>query len=278
MQYFEPNFLDEALVLLDRFGSDARILAGGTRLAFRLRREGHDAGALINVKRIDELAGIEISDGSLRIGALTTAATLRRHPLIREHAPLLAEAAATMGAAQLQTVATLGGNVASGDPASDLSVALLAYGARCTIGALGDAPASVPIEGILARQRPVLAPRELLTAVEIPVGPHRSSYQKMTTRRGFEMALVAVALVVRMDGDVVADARMGLAGVAATPVRATTAETVLIGTRLNAAAAIKAGRAAADADAKPRSDARASEAYRRALVATLTQRAVSSVV
>ncbi len=274
MEYYEPNFLDEALVLLDRFGSEARILAGGTRLAFRLRHEGHRAAALVNLKRIGELGGVELDADALRVGALCTAAQLQRHPLVRQYAPLLAAAASTMGAAQLQTVATLGGNVASGDPASDLSVALLAHGASCRIAALEDVSAPVPIEQVLARQRPVLAPRELLTAVDIPLRRCHCSYQKMTTRHGFEMALVAVALALRMDGEVVGEARIGLAGVAPSPIRATSAEALLEGRALTASVARDAARLAASSDARPQSDARASADYRRALVATLVERAV----
>jgi aerobic carbon-monoxide dehydrogenase medium subunit len=276
MEYYEPNFLDEALVLLDRFGSEARILAGGTRLAFRLRHEGHATGALINLKRIGELGGVELAAGALRVGALCTAAELRSHPLVRQHAPLLAAAAATMGAAQLQTVATLGGNVTSGDAASDLSVALVAHAASCRIEVLDDVAALVPVEQVLARQRPVLAPRELLTTVDIPLGQQRCSYQKMTTRHGFEMALVAVALALRMEGEVIGEARIGLAGVAPSPMRATHAEALLAGKAPTPSVVREAARAAASSDARPRSDARASAEYRRALVATLVERAVLS--
>jgi CO/xanthine dehydrogenase FAD-binding subunit len=127
---------------------------------------------------------------------------------------------------------------------------------------------------VLARVPPGLTPRELLTEIEIPIGPYRFSYQKMATRRAFEMAIVAVALRCRLEGDVIAEARIGLAGAAKTIVRAAAAEAELVGRRISVSVARQAARVAADADAAPQNDSRASAAYRRALVATLTERAV----
>lgn len=274
MQYYEPNFVDEALVLLERFGLRGRILAGGTRLGPLVRQGGSDIHAIINLKRIEEMGTIVATGATLHIGALATAAQLRRHPAVREHLPLLADAAASMGARQLQTLATVGGNICSGDPASDLSVALLACNAICQIATPSEGVASFLIEEVLSRVPPGLTPRELLTEIEVPLGPYRFSYQKMTTRRAFEMALVSVALRCRMEGDIVADARIGLAGAAQTIVRAVNAEKALAGTRISTSVARRVAQIAAEADASPESDSRASDTYRAALVAVLTERAV----
>jgi carbon-monoxide dehydrogenase medium subunit len=274
MQYFEPNFIDEALVLLDRFGSRARILAGGTRLGPLLRHGTLDCATIVNLKRIKELSSIVATTATLHVGALATAAQLRDHPDVRAHAPILADAAASMGARQLQTIATVGGNICSGDPASDLSVALLACDAVCLIATPNEGTFAYPIEEVLARIPPGLSPRELLTEIEIPLGPYRFSYQKMTTRRAFEMALVSVAIRCQVNGDVIAGARIGLAGAADTSVRATSAEAVLAGERITPRLAREAGRVAADKDARPKNDWRAGDEYRRALVAVLTERAV----
>ncbi|MBV8669349.1 MAG: FAD binding domain-containing protein [Candidatus Eremiobacteraeota bacterium] len=272
MQYYEPNFIDEALVLLDRFGTNAHVLAGGTRLRFALRRGVAADAALINLKRIADLGRIEDTASDLWIGPLVTAAALRRHVLVGKHAPLLATTAASLGAAQLQTVATIGGNIVSADPAADLVPALIAYSADAEILSAGDCARIATVEDIVSK-RPALQGRELLGRIRVPIAPHRASYQKMTTRRGLEMALVSVAVSCRMGGAVVADARVALAGAAPSVVRARGAERALIGSRLSSEVAQAAGeRAAADAD--PLTDARASAAYRRALVATLTQRAV----
>jgi carbon-monoxide dehydrogenase medium subunit len=259
---------------LERLGSRARILAGGTRLGPLVRQGNADIHAIINVKRIEEMSSIVATGATLHIGALATASQLRRHPAVREHAPLLADAAASMGARQLQTLATLGGNICSGDPASDLAVALLACNAICQIATPNEGATSFLIEDVLSRVPPGLTPRELLTEIEIPLGAYRFSYQKMTTRRAFEMALASVAVRCRMEGDVVAEARIGLAGAAQTPIRALAAEAALAGKHISAAIARNVARIAAEEDASPLSDSRASDTYRTALVAVLTERAV----
>src|ERR1700682_1753564 len=106
MQYYETNFVDEPLVLLERFGLRGRILAGGTRLGPLVRQGGSDIHAIINLKRIEEMGTIVATGATFHTEALAAAPHLRRHPAVREHLPLLADAAASMGARQLQTLAT----------------------------------------------------------------------------------------------------------------------------------------------------------------------------
>ncbi|MDQ6779708.1 MAG: FAD binding domain-containing protein [Candidatus Eremiobacteraeota bacterium] len=278
MLYFEPNFVDEALVLLDRFGTGARLLAGGTRLGPALRGGSDETSALINLKRIDAMQGIEPAAAHLRIGALTTAAQLARDPHVRKHARVLADAAASLGARQLRSVATLGGNVCCGDPLSDLSAALLACDARCEVATLSEGPALVALEQLVARSAP-LAAGELLTAVEIPVvADARFSYQKMLTRRAFELAVVAVAVRLTLQGDRIADARIALAGAGEVTLRALNAEAALRAAAPTAAMISGAARIAAIADARPQDDARASARYRRQLVDVLTQRALHAAL
>lgn len=276
MQYFEPNFVDEALVLLDRFGSQARLLAGGTRLAFALRGNAETVGALVNLKRIKELSIIAEREQILFVGALATAAAIASHPAIRRHAPVLAQAAISMGAHQLRSVATIGGNVCSGDSASDLSVALLACDAQCEISTPSDPAHVVPIEQLLVKGAGALEPGSLLTGFRIPFGWDRCSYQKMTTRRAFEMSLVAIAFCCR-GGASACEPRLALAGAAPTVVRAREAEKVLAGKAFTLERGRDAARVAADCDAAPRTDWRASAEFRRQLVATLAERAIVAV-
>ncbi|SRR5579872_125113 len=274
MQYFEPNFVDEALVLLDRFGSGARLLAGGTRLGFALRSDPRDVAALINLKRIRELERVEERDGTLRIGALVTAQRIATTPVIREHAPLLARAAGSMGARQLRSIATVGGNICSGDPASDLVVALVACGARCEIAGVEEPSRVLPLERWLDERATGVQAKELIGWVHVPVTQHVAAYEKMTQRRAFEMALVAVAFRAQREGAALRDVRIALGGVGPAVLRARGAEAVLSGAPLSAASAREAARTAAERDARPRDDARASAEYRRHLVTTLVERAI----
>ncbi|HLW37102.1 MAG TPA: FAD binding domain-containing protein [Candidatus Eremiobacteraceae bacterium] len=277
MLYFEPNFMDEALVLLDRFGGEARVLAGGTRLGPRLRHDRAGVAALINLKRVDEMQGITRSANVLRIGALVTAAELSAHPEVRACAPVLASAAQSLGARQLRNVATLGGNVCSGDPVSDLTAALLACDARCEIATLHEGPSQTVLEHVVEKPTPVLEAGELLIAVEIPLQPDadaRASYQKMMTRRSFELALVAVAVMLHLREGNVTQARIALAGAGRAPLRAREAERSIAGKKLTAETIAAAARQAAQADAQPHDDHRASARYRRNLVEVLTGRAL----
>lgn len=273
MQYYEPNFVGEALVLLERFGTGARVLAGGTRLAFSLRAHPDDASALINIKRIKEFSDISESRGILRIGSLATAATLAVHPLVHRHVPLLAQAAASMGARQLQTVATLGGNLCSGDPASDLAAALLAYDATCEV-ASAETRSPIPVERFLEAERPLSGSSALLSAVEVPCTPRHGSYQKIMTRRAFEMALVAAAFTCQLEGSIVKNPRVAVGGAATRAIRAYKAERALADKAASEALANEAAQLAAEHDSKPASDWRASEGYRRNLVRVLVQRAI----
>ncbi|HEY7980226.1 MAG TPA: FAD binding domain-containing protein [Candidatus Eremiobacteraceae bacterium] len=277
MQYFEPNFLDEALVVLDRFGPRAKALAGGTRLVPSLREHSGDIIALVNLKRIASLASTSISDGRARIGALVTAAELAQSPVIASAVPLLAAAAASMGSRQVRQLATIGGNICSGDAASDLTVALLASNAACVLAASGHGERRLPLRDVLVPGGTIFAPGELLVAVEVPVTEARTDYQKMMTRRGFEMALVAIAVAIDRDRGRTGPTRIALAGAGPVCMRATNAEDVA-STSAPAGSgrewAARIGAAAADRDAMPESDDRASTAYRRQLVAVLTARAL----
>ena len=274
VQYFEPNFLDEALVLLDRFAPDAHVLAGGTILGPLLRSASSD-GVLVNVKRVRELHDIEVgSSGVLRIGALVTPRELCESELVLAHAPLLASAAATLGAMQLRNVATIGGNVCSGISSADLSVVLLACDARCIVAGEAAGPITVPLDQFLAEPSARFEHR-LLTAVEVPVCASLFSYQKMQTRQAFEIALVGVAVAVDVAGGTIARARVALGGAAPRPIRANKAERHLAGKAATEQTAQSAAHIAARDDAYPQTDHRASAEYRRQLVSALVLRALT---
>ena len=284
MQYFEPNFLDEALVLLDRFAPDSFVLAGGTILAPRLR-DGGAGATLVNVKRVRELHEIEVlSPGVLRIGALVTARELCENALVLAHAPLLAAAAATLGAPQLRNVATIGGNLCSGISSADLSVALLACDANCVVAGEAAGPITISLVDFFAAQ-PAAAnrsttsdrsatTRRLITAIEIPACSAVCAYQKMQTRQAFEIAIVGVAVAMEIIAGTISRARIALGGAAPRPIRASHAERHLEGNPFSAQLAQEAAEIASRDDANPRTDHRASAQYRRQLVAVLAQRAL----
>jgi len=273
VQYFEPNFLDEALVLLDRFAPDSYVLAGGTILAPHLR-SGPADGTLVNVKRVRELHEIEVeSPGVLRIGALVTARELSENALVLAHAPLLAAAAGTVGSQQLRNVATIGGNLCSGISSADLCVALLACDARCIVAGGPTGPIALTLDQFL-NDRLGTGSRLMLTAVEVPACSANTAYQKIQVRQAFEIALVNVAVAVEIASGSIARARVALGGVAPRPIRARNAERHLEGKGTTARVAQTAAEIAARDDAKPSTDHRASAEYRRHIAAVLAQRAL----
>jgi len=277
LQYFEPNYINEALVVLDRFGARAKALAGGTRLGPLLRADRGDIVALVNLKRIQALAETTIGDGRARIGALVTAAELARSAEIAAAAPLVHAAAASLGSPQVRALATIGGNVCSGDPASDLTVALLASGATCVLASLDNTERRLPLRDALVSGGTVFAPAELLVAVELPVTGARTAYRKMMTRRGFEMAVVAAAVAIDRDARSRGATRIALAGAGPVCLRAAAAESLADSARPSGDGRDWAKRVAAAAaahDAAPETDDRASAEYRRHLVAVLTERAL----
>jgi carbon-monoxide dehydrogenase medium subunit len=273
MEYFEPNFLNEALVVLDRFGERAKVLAGGTLLGPHVRDNPTAADAIVNIKRIPALSEITAADGGLRIGALATARSLTA-PLVVERAPLVARAAASMGAPQLRSVATAGGNLLSAHYSADLSTALLACEARATIATLHASPYELPVERILSPGFSGLGRGALLTDIFIPASNARCAFEKMQTRRAFEMALVSAAVALLIDGKRIAGVRIALGGAAQTPIRATGAEAALANAPAEAVSAVQAARVAAEVDAEPWDDQRASADYRRHLVRVLVERAL----
>ncbi len=275
MEYFEPNFIDEALVVLDRFGNGARVLAGGTLLGSQLRRDPDAASALVNLKRIRALTTIKFDGETLGVGSLATAAALSADELVKMHAPLLARAAATVGAPALRSVATIGGNLLCGHHAADLAVALLACDATATIATPKEGTVELPVERMLAPGFEGLGTGALVTELSMrSMAGRRHAFEKVQRRAAFEMAVVSAGVVLDADGDVVRSVRIALGGAAPTPIRAVAAEASLAGATLHEGAIAHAGQVAANVDAEPVGDARAGSPYRRHLANVLVARAL----
>ena len=280
VDYFAPNFLDEALVVLDRYGGSARVLAGGTLLGPSLRGSGDALGAraLVNVKRISSLHAVERVGDALRIGALVTADALARHPLATRHAPLLSAAAGTVGARQLRSVATIGGNVLSGHHTADLALAALASNAVVHSKSARDGAREWSIDAFLDDPAVSVPDGALLVALDVPLQDDAEvAFEKAQTRRAFEMGVVSAAAVLRVDGDTVASARIAIGGCADRPILASAAEACIVGQSLSGAIIETASGAAAETDARPQDDDRASAAYRRHLARVLVSRALHRI-
>ncbi len=197
--YARPDSLEEALSLLDEYGSDARLLAGGTDLIIRLRDGTLTPSVVVDIKRIPELApAITEHAGMVRITAGTTMTQVLGDPLVRSHFPALAESASVVGSVQIRNRATLVGNQANASPAADTSVALLVYGARLVLlGPTGER--TIALDDFFVRSGvTTMQLGELVTAIELPVPTTRAgaAFARRTRRRGHDLASVTLAVTV----------------------------------------------------------------------------------
>ena len=271
-----PRDLSAAYALLADAGADAwRPLAGGTDLMVQMAGEiGEPPPRVLDIWRLDELRGIGVHDGSLVIGALTTYTELRTSPAVRDVIPALAEAAATIGAAQIQNRGTIGGNIVNASPAGDTLPVLLAVGAQMVLGsARGER--TVDVDDFWPSYRTTaLAPDELLLRVRIPVLPERQvRFRKIGTRRAQAISKVVMALAweaAAADGPWTA-VRLALGSIAATTVRARDAEAALEGKTPTPEVA-EAAVAALTAELRPIDDVRSTAAYRRLVAGRVLHR------
>ena len=275
-EYFAPRTQAEAIETLARYDGQARVLAGGTNLVLNLKEGNDSPRAVVNVKRIPELRGLEFNS-HLTLGALTTAEEIRCSPLIRERFPALAHAASTMASVQIRNLATVGGNLCNAAPSADLAPILIACDAVARISGPGG-ERRVPLEEIFTGPgATVLSAGELLVAVEVPPWDGPAWYLKHAPRAWMDIAVVGVACALRMDGGVCVDARVVLGAVAPTPLRARRAESELVGGSLISERIDRAAKIAAE-ESKPIDDVRGSAWYRRRMVEVLTRRGLMQLI
>jgi CO/xanthine dehydrogenase FAD-binding subunit len=272
---FEPATLTEALDTLAHEGEAGAALAGGTDLLLRIRRGVRRYRSVVNIKFVPGLNGLTWNKG-LSFGALTTFRAVETDANVRAHYPALAEAARVVAGVQLRNLATIGGNLGNGSPSADSVPPLVALGATVAI-ASARAARTLPVEACLTGPgRTVLAPGEVFTTIHIPAPALRSSnaFARFSPRSAMDIGIASVAAAIVLDpAGRCTDCRIALGAVSPAPLRASAAESALLGERLTPALAERAGQLAAGA-AQPISDIRATAAYRRAIVQVLTARMV----
>ena len=277
--YLAPTTLDEAVALLDRHGGQAKVLAGGQSLLPLLKLRLGQVGLLVDLGRVPGLEYIKEEGGFLRIGAATRESALERSELVRSKYPILVDTAAVIADPLVRNRATVGGNLAHGDPANDHPATMLALGA--TVVARGPkGERTIPIEqfftGLFST---ALAANEILTEVRIPVPPPGSggAYLKLERKVGdFATAGAAVQLVLG-SGSRIEKVGIGLTAMGEVPVKATDAEASLRGKTPDPKVLAEAARLAARA-ANPTVDRRGSVEYKREMARVLTERALRRAI
>jgi carbon-monoxide dehydrogenase medium subunit len=280
--YHAPQTLEEAVALLARHRDEAKILSGGQSLLPLLKLRLGAAGHLVDIGRIPGLEYVKEEDGFLKIGGRTRESALERSDLIRRRYPLLADTADVIADPLVRNLATIGGNLAHGDPANDHPATMLAY--RAEVVATGaNGARTIPIdEFFLGLFSTALGPEEILTEVRIPqpaAPPQRSggAYVKLERKVGdFATAAAAAQVTLAADGTV-ARAGIGLTNAGPTPVRAAEAERFLTGKSPSEDVIAEAARLAAQA-ASPTADRRGAVEYKRDMARVLTARAIKKAV
>ena len=274
--YLRPTRLDEALELLDHYGDQARIIAGGTDVLVELSRDIKPTRTLIDITALSDLRTVRPEGDDIVLGALATHNDVITSPICVEQALPLAQACSEVGAPQIRTRATVAGNLITASPANDTITPLVALNASVTLASRAG-ERTIPLNSFYAGvRRTAMRPNELLREIRIPAtrSNQRGLFVKLGLRRAQAISVINAAFLLTFaasgngDSDIVEDARITLGSVAPTIIHARATEEFLRGRRLDAATCAEAGRQAAS-DAAPIGDVRGSAEYRVATLETL---------
>jgi len=276
--YHSPRSLDEALSLLQQHAGDAKILAGGQSLIPAMRFRLAMPSILIDINRLDDLRYVEERGDHLAIGAMTLEHSLEDAAVVRSSYPLLHDTAVVIADPLVRNMATVGGNIAHADPANDHPATMLAYNATVVAkGPKGERTIAIDdfFTGLFEN---AMGEDEILTEIRIPKPGANSggAYTKFERKVG-DYAISAAAVQLRLDGETVAAARIGLTNVSPVPMRAKGAEAELVGKSISDAVIEAAGKAAA-AECDPSPDLRGGVDYKRDITRVMVKRSIQQAV
>jgi len=273
-EYHRPRKIEEALSLLQEFGDEGKILAGGQSLMplmnFRLAQPAH----IIDINFIGGMDYTRSDKGALKIGCLARQSRLLDNPIVRERCPLLAEALTYVGYEQIRNRSTLCGSLAHADPAAELPAVLLALDGFVTVGNLTTKREVAARDFFKSYLTTALSSDEMVVEASIPETPPGAGFSFTEFARRFgDFAIVGVAVLLVRDQEKIADARIALTGVGDKPWRERGVERMLVGQQ---ASADLFGKISVEIATRinPGSDIHASESYRRSLATVLTRRAL----
>jgi carbon-monoxide dehydrogenase medium subunit len=277
-EFAAPKTLPEVFRLFAQSGT-VRALAGGTDIIDQLKAGRRKVDLLVDLKRVPQLLRLDFDSEGLHLGAATCCTDVHHNAEVRRHFPALAESAGLVGSVQIQNRAAVGGNVCNAAPSADTTPSLLVHDAKAIIGSTGGTR-TVPLTDFFAGPgQTVLQKNEVLIGLLVPPPPANSAsaYLRFIPRNEMDIAVAGVGSYLEMDPATrfVRKARIALASVAPTPVRARAAEAVLEGKPLTAELIGQAGDAAVQS-AAPITDVRGSAEYRKELVKVLTRRTLAA--
>jgi carbon-monoxide dehydrogenase medium subunit len=271
--YLAPTSVADALAALAEAGDDAKVLAGGQSLLPILRMRLNAPEKVIDLGRIEELKGVSEDGDHVVIGAMTTYADVLASDLVRQHAGLLTDAIAEVADPQIRHRGTVGGALVHADPAGDVGAPALALDTEFVITGSGGERTVAAADFFRDLFETAVGEGELLTAIRVPKHTGWGHRYEKFVRVSHQWSIVAVAAAVRVEGGTIAEARVGLTNMGATPLRATAVEQALVGKAATDEAVRDACAAAADGT-NPPSDLNGDSDYRKHLATVLTRRAV----
>ena len=276
--YHSTESLEEALTLLTNSGGSLiQVIAGGTDLMLQLNERLATADTFVDISSIPELLEVSLEKKTIRIGACVTYRNIICSDLLKRHAFLLVEASKSIGAAQIQNMGTIGGNIVNASPAGDMIPCLNALDAEITLSSR-EGERSIPIgEFYLGYRQTSCRSNELVKEISFQSLPpdSASAFVKFGLRQSQAIAVVNVAIVLQIQGGTITRASVALGAVAPTIVRSFSAEKLLINQEPSLDLFERAGEAARD-DISPINDIRGSADFRKYITRPLVKRALES--
>ncbi|MFC2157230.1 FAD binding domain-containing protein [Acidobacteriota bacterium] len=274
IHYFSPQSVSEALQLLSEL-EEARLLAGGTDLIVDLKQGQIQTRNIVSLQGIEILRGITEEKGRIRIGALVTPAEISESPILKLHNPALSEAAGSMSSAQIRSMATVGGNIASAVPSADLPPSLIAAEATLQMVCSDSAYEVALADFFTGPRQTVCGAGEIITGVFVPIYQSGTgfSYQKFTLRDANALAVASAAVRLTLEDSRIQEASIVLGAVSPVPMRAEKANEILVG-KTPSDDLFQSAALLAEKECQPISDIRGSDWHRRELIRVLTVRAL----
>ncbi|MCX6054276.1 MAG: xanthine dehydrogenase family protein subunit M [Chloroflexi bacterium] len=273
-EYYLATTLDEALILLDKYKTKAKIIAGGTDLVLRIQeRKITGIEVLVDISRVSEIKTIQEDDRWITIGAGVTLAELSRSVCINTQATLLSKAAGLIAGKQIRNVATVGGNVVNASPAADLIPALLVLETVVITKKIQGISREIPLNQFLLGVRKVdLNPDEIVVGFRFPkpAGDAYLVFRKVQPRQAMAISILNMAIYLRLEANLISEVRIAMGSVAPTAVRLLTLESILTGISVDDTSKISLDEHL-QVDLFPISDFRGSREYRLRLAQRLLQ-------
>ncbi|SDC01357.1 FAD binding domain-containing protein [Nocardioides lianchengensis] len=271
--YVAPTSVEDALAALAQHGDDAKIIAGGQSLLPVLRMRLNAPEMVIDLGRIESLRGVRDDGDAIVVGAMTPHSVVGSDPLVAQHAALVAKAVEHLADAQVRHRGTFGGALAHADPAGDLGAPALALGAEFVVAGPGGSRTVAADDFFVDLFETAIGEDEILTEVRLPKRTGWGAHYEKFVRVAHQWPIVAVAATVRVEGGVIAEARIGLTNMGSTPLRARAVEEALAGQPATEDA-VRAAAEHATEGTNPPSDLNGDADYRRHLARVLTRRAI----